>query len=266
MIITLKSQELREKQNQRTALILTLGITLGVLMAMYLIRISQTEYKPAFDYGQWVSYGIDQSGSGQQNIPIERIETIEEKNQETEEPQKNDPEAVLDEVETSPNTETRLKTKKEDKKEETQKQEKNKDTPKKIESDKAKENTEGQGDDKNKEGIKGKETGINKEGLYTGAGGSGGSSLSLAGWKWEKEPVVEDKSGVEGRIIFAISVDDEGNIFSIKLMPGTTVADQKIIQKYRDAVLIAYLIEDRQGNARPAGASNGTVTFVLKAR
>ena len=268
MAIALKSRELREKQRQRSAMLLTIFITFGILIGMYLIKISQTEYQPAFDYGQWVTYGIDDQGSGKNNIPIQSFETIEEQTPQKTETQVNEPDAVLEDVETSPASETRIKTKQEEeKKEEEQKDNNTKNTPPKTQSDPdpSKDKTTGQGDDKDKEGTKGKETGVNKEGLYDGPGGSGGSSLSLAGWKWESEPVVNDDSEVEGRIIFSISVDDQGYIISIRPLPGTTIADQKIIQKYRNAVMNAYLIEDRQGGSRPSGVSNGTVTFILKA-
>jgi len=267
MAIAVKSQELREKQRQRKALLITLFISFGLIIGMHLITISQVEYKPAFDYGQWVSYGFDEQGSGKQNIPIQSFETIEEQTPTTEESSVNEPDAVIEEVETSPASETRVKTKKEEKKkEEVKKEENTKNTPQKTESDASKEDTQGQGNDKDKKGVKGKETGINKEGLYSGAGGSGGSSLSLAGWKWEQEPVVKDDSGAEGRIIFSISVDDQGYIISIKPLPGTTIADQRVIQKYKQAVIDAYLVEDNQAGARPPGRSNGTVTFILKAR
>ncbi len=262
------SVQLKDKQRRRTAFILTLFISFALVAIMYLIKINFFfQYDQSFEYGMEVSYGEDEFGSGQETIPIQSITTRPE-TENNPEPSESQEEAI-EEVERTEASETRIP----EPKKETSEPEKQKNQPSTTDQrqvqneEENKEENTGQGDDQDRKGNKGKETGINEQGLYSGGGGSGGASLSLSGWRWEKEPVINDESNAEGRIIFAIKVDQDGYFISIvPLYPGTTVGDKRIVEKYRQAVLAAYLEPDTQGNVRPAAVSQGTVTFVLKAK
>lgn len=264
MGIAIRSHLIKERRRQRIALLIAVIISALILLGMYLIKIRFWEYQSAFEYGQEISFGTDAQGSGNQPVPLEDIINTEDKSsQDTpqEESIENEPD-----VETSPNSETRLPQKEEESKKPQEpnsqpKQDESK--PNKVQDDKGKDNNQGQGND-NKDGVKGKENGINKDGLYDGQGGRGGSSLSLSGWDWEEAPKVNDATGLEGRIMFAIIADEEGFVISAKEMKGTTVTDRNLIEKYRQAVLNTVLVP--KGGANPSGVSRGTVTFILTAK
>lgn len=267
MALTLKKQEIQDRRRQTLAMLITFLIGIGTILMLYLMKVNFFDYPPPnFEYGMQVSYGTDEVGSGDDAVPIEDFIN----NDNTENTQNQNQDRSTDNVETteeSPLSETRVNTKpnKTNTNNPKPNTQENQSPPKKVTTRTEQTNKDGQGDDKDKTGNKGKETGINQQGLYTGSGGSGGASLSLSGWKWEAEPKVEDNSNSEGIIIFDVSVDEEGYFTSVKpRYPGTTVTDKAIVEKYRRAVLQAYLIPD--GSSRTANISRGMVTYTLKSR
>ncbi len=267
MALTLKKQEIQDRRRQTLAMLITFLIGISTIALLYIMKVNFFDYPPPdFEYGMQVSYGTDDAGSGDDAVPIKDFIN----NDNTENTKNQTQDKSTDNVETieeSPLSETRVNTKPTNTTANNTKPttQENQSPPKKVTTRTEQTAKDGQGDDKDKTGNKGKETGINQQGLYTGAGGSGGSSLSLSGWKWEAEPKVEDNSNTEGTIIFDVLVDEEGYFVSVKpRYPGTTVADKGIVEKYRQAVLKAYLVPD--GSSRTASTSRGIVTYVLKSR
>lgn len=258
-----QTQKLREKQRQRTAGFLSLTLVLILLLTLYYIRIYFDTYQPVYEFGQETSFGEDEFGSGSQPVPIEEI-ISEAQNAADESPKL--AEEVLETFEPNDSRDTPLpEPNPEEKEEELEESPQSNQDPsdKKVQSPDAQANNEGQGDDPDKEGDKGKETGINQEGLYEGAGGSGGPSLNVSGWRWSQKPQVDDQSDVTGRIVFEVKVDEFGD-FQTVITKSTTIADPVIVNKYKDAVFKSILEPDESG--RPAPISQGTVTFVLKAK
>ena len=97
-----------------------------------------------------------------------------------------------------------------------------------------------------------------------GSGGSGGgASLDLAGWKWDKKPKVNDDNEDEnGKIIFEITIDDQGEIVVIKTIEKTV---SPIVEKlYRAEV--EKLSFTKSDNKMPANKSTGRITFIIRAR
>ncbi len=122
-----------------------------------------------------------------------------------------------------------------------------------------------EGNDPGTTGNKGKQGGdlssLNYEGT-PGNGGSGtGASLDLAGWVWEKKPVVDDQSNEEGKIVFQITVDEEGEIVGIRTLEKTV--SNKVERIYRSEVEKLTFLKKRGYNA-VAGTSTGTITFRIK--
>jgi len=123
------------------------------------------------------------------------------------------------------------------------------------------------GDKQGKVGDQGNPQGdLNAKALYTGGdgqGGSGGSSLDLAGWRWDKVPRVKDDNEDEnGRIVFQITIDSEGEIISIKTLEKTV--GPSVEKLYRDAV--EKLSFSKTDNKIPAATSTGKITFIINSK
>ena len=266
MAIALKTQKLRQQQRQRTAALLTILICGLTFALLYFVKIYFIDFPQNMDYGMEVTFGKDNKGSGSKSIPIESVSTTRQ--DQNDDPSKSEVENVenvkqseLSDVNVPSKKENNTKPNRERKKEQVD------NTKKQTKSTEGTNTNTGQGNDKNEEGMKGKENGINKEGLYEGNGGKGGTSLSMSGWKWETPPKIDVNFSGEGTIIFSIEVDDEGTFITVKpVYPGTTITDQNIIEKCRQAVLKAYLAPDLAVNATPAPRSKGIVTIVFKSK
>jgi protein TonB len=127
-----------------------------------------------------------------------------------------------------------------------------------------------QGDDKNKAGDKGSPEGsLDPNAQYTGKAGKGGPgsggggngfALNMAGWNWDVQP---DKPKLpdneNGRIVFEIEVDDEGQITKITTITRGLSPEAESICKQE--IQKRSLIRNAPG-AVPE-KSIGRITFVL---
>jgi hypothetical protein len=268
MTLTLKSDILKEKQRQRTALLLAVLLSSLLIIGLYFWRVYLGEMVTAIDYGMEVSFGTDAYGSDAKTIPIETIETIDKT---TTEETENQPEEDVDNIKTTDNSDVNVNTPKEKEKTTTPKKQNNpnptqiKKTPK-TDNQTGKPNNTGKGNDDNKTGDKGKTTGVDEKGLYQGTGGSGGVGLSVAGWRWVQDPTFEVKGNVVGKITFAVTISEDGEFIRIvPMMQLTTIADKKIINDVQSQVFEAQSLLVKDGsNALPM--SNGKITIILKVK
>ena len=121
-----------------------------------------------------------------------------------------------------------------------------------------------QGDKPGETGDQGNPDGkLDARALYGNPGGGGGAALDMAGWAWDNAPDPKDVSNESGKIVFRITIDDEGEILSI----------QTIEKSVPDALVKVYEAEVRKltfsktsANSRPAPTSTGHITFIIKAR
>jgi hypothetical protein len=124
------------------------------------------------------------------------------------------------------------------------------------------------GNDAKGVGDKGSPDGkINNSAIYKGPSGNGGTgagaSLNLAGWTWKSKPVVNDNSSETGRIVFQITIDDEGKIISIITKESTV--SPSVLDLYKRAV--ARLDFDTVSNSgNRAERSTGTIVFNIKSK
>ena len=100
-------------------------------------------------------------------------------------------------------------------------------------------------------------------GIYDGnpGKGKGGSSLDMAGWKWDSKPVVNDESAEEGKVRFQIKVDDEGNIISVTVLEKNI--SPALVKKYQKEV--ESLTFSKNGGSNGEGAT-GTITFLITSK
>lgn len=98
--------------------------------------------------------------------------------------------------------------------------------------------------------------------LYgTQGGGDGGPTLEISGWRWVSEPKVPDKSSENGRIVFEIKVDDNGDIIAVRTLEKTvSPAVEQIYRKEVEKLSFRPTLE----NSNPSPLSTGKITFIIR--
>lgn len=270
----------REKKNRIIAMFTSLGIHLAVLLAFLFMMAWRAPNPPFPEYGIELNFGLDNQGTGdiQPETPASADETAtdeplsEEPNTELREEQQEESKPVEEVVEQpvskeeSPvvvketKKETEVKPVKEDIKEE-KKEVKVAET--KPSDDKGNPKQANQGDDKNKVGDKGSEEGsLDAKALYGKQGGGGGGvGLDLAGWNWDEIPrpnIPNNESN--GKIIFEIKVDGNGEIISYRVLEKTlSIEAEKACKE-----AIEKLTFSKKSGAAVPDVSTGKITFVVR--
>jgi protein TonB len=105
---------------------------------------------------------------------------------------------------------------------------------------------------------------VDSRALYgKSGGGDGGPSLDLAGWRWDSQPNVNDNSKENGKIVFEITVDNNGDVIGVKMIEKTVSAT--VEQLYRREVE-KLTFSQINGNAIAAPISIGKITFIIKSK
>lgn len=279
-----------EKNKNLIALATSLGFHLTLLL-LFLFLVSWKAPNPPLSSlgGIELNFGLDDVGSGEiqptapvgNDSPIEEDANIQSPQQETNQPSIPDAEAEKLTSEADDHSVEVKEAKpikkdpppqKQDKEIETAKIENKVDSElsKPIESNSKKGATGNQGDDKGKVGDKGSPQGtLDAKALYgnpgsggqNGSGTGGGFALQMAGWTWDEQPKAPKLPDNEnGRVVFEIEVDEEGEITSIKTLERSLSPEAERICKQE--VLRRSLVKTSQG-ATPE-RSKGKVAFVLR--
>jgi outer membrane biosynthesis protein TonB len=120
------------------------------------------------------------------------------------------------------------------------------------------------GDRPGKVGDQGvKEGSLDAKGLYGKQGNGNGSNLDLAGWNWDSKPDKIDKFDEDGKIVFEIKVDDEGNLVNVRTIEKTV--SPKVVQFYQDQVE-KLTFSKTKDNGSPAPFSTGKITIIIRSR
>ncbi len=126
-----------------------------------------------------------------------------------------------------------------------------------VDSNSQGDNTAVTGDKGNTEGT------VDARALYGTPGGGGGASLDMAGWAWEEIPKPNDASNESGRIVFEITVDDNGEVIGIKTLErGVSAAVEAV---YKKEVAGLYFKRNPPNSPAPP-RSVGKITFIIKSR
>lgn len=283
------SQE--EKKNKRIAAITTVLINGLVLLLLLFVAAWKAPNPPLPEYGIELNFGMDTQGGGeiQPEEPVGTQETESQEEEAASTPEQNEtpaetvptPTEVVSKTE-SPVTVKETKetpkevvkeVKKEEKKTEPVKtEEKPKEEPKatykpKEDATSATDKTgkpTSQGDDAGKTGDKGDPKGsIDANALYgKQGGGDGGSSLDLAGWKWDAvpKPAIPDNA-LGGKIVFEIKVNEDGEITAIKVIENAVGPEAARICRAE----IEKLTFSKTGSNVPT-ESIGRITFVIRSK
>lgn len=97
-----------------------------------------------------------------------------------------------------------------------------------------------------------------KEGqAKTGVHGENGISLDLAGWVWQREPIVNDETDDTGMITLQLTIDKYGNIIDTQVI--RTTVGISTVKHFKNAVTKSKF--KPIGSGRFEGNTKGTVTF-----
>ncbi|NJN27604.1 MAG: hypothetical protein HC819_17330 [Cyclobacteriaceae bacterium] len=288
----------KEEKDKRIGWLVSVTIHAAIIALFFFILAWQAPDPPLPEYGIELNIGIEQDGSGQeQPLTTPSVPTVEERGEPekqieevreevVETPQEEQPveESVLNELPDSKQDESPVEAKPAEVKKPAPVQEKVAEKPKPVakpveekpkEAPKPKEKavdsnalypgSSSQGKSEKQAGDAGDPKGsVDSRALYgTSGGGSGGPSLDLAGWRWDREPVPNDNSKENGRIVFEIKVDDNGDVIAVRTLEKTV--SPTVEQIYRREVE-RLTFSPISGNTIPAPISTGKITFIIKSK
>lgn len=280
----------QERKNRAVGIWTSIGVHVVTLAILFFVVAWRAPDPPLPEYGIELNFGLDDQGSGdvqpEQEVGDLGETANTEKAQETEpqetetSPEKSDEAATEKAVEppvskaespvTVKETDKPAVTAKETVKPETTYQKK--ETATKPTSEAAattdaskKGDAASHGDDKNKTGDKGSEEGkVDAKALYgTPGGGGGGDGLnfSMSGWDWADKPEIPQlPDNADGRVVFEIECDENGDITGIKTLERTLSpkAEQLLKEMIRKNSLV------RTPGSKTAPSSKGIVAFTLR--
>lgn len=281
--------EQEEKDSNRKSAIITGSIQVLLVLLLYFLVAWREPFPPIPEYGIELSFGSPEQGRPSapveppvqeetppvDNEPAEdESEEIPENNEElsetedvnspdVQEPEENE-EAV--EEEAQPNIEN-SEEEPEEITEEVQAEEVEVEDPtpevvEPVQSDDIKPSPDqGQADSEGEEGDP--EAEIDERALYGNVTGEEGASLKLSGWIWDFEPTPYDDSQETGKIVYKITIDDEGYIIG-GAIPVTSTVSPSVEKYYRQAV--ERLTFSKTSTYKPAPTSTGTITFIIKSK
>jgi|GEM_PF-831185 len=120
-----------------------------------------------------------------------------------------------------------------------------------------------EGDDVGKTGDKGVEGGVEGANIYKGTpGGGDGGSIVLNGWDWDNLEKPKVPQNEQGRIVFEISVDENGELISRRKISGSVspAAEQACIASLEKITFT------RKPGAKVPPITKGTITYVIRAQ
>ncbi|MES2388631.1 MAG: hypothetical protein V4543_11575 [Bacteroidota bacterium] len=263
---------------------ISLLVHAGLLLLCWLFFKLTPPNPPLGDYGLAVNFGVDPAGFGDlqtmdpagENKDPSKAETSAEQQTELSnpEPQPLDPKA--DEMaNTVTGTEEAPAEVKPDAKP-TKVKEKPVENPTPTKAPAAKPsvkegNSNSSGGNNNNGDVKGAvgdmghpEGSLDEKNNYKGKPGSGGASLDLTGWKWVDKPDPKEDSDAEGRIVFEIKVDGDGEIMGVRMLESTV--KNPAVERLYKAEVEKLTFSKTKDNVTPADISTGKITFVIKNR
>ena len=270
----MESQEQKDKKNRRVGWLVSGSVQLLLLILFYFLIAWKAPFPPIPEYG--IELGFTSSAGSTQSAPnptvqepTEEDEVLDDNSSESqpeETPIENEQSdlktetAVVDESEAPLESEetTSSPTEETEKVEEVQ-------TENNVVADPIVDPVETQEETEVQEEVVEEPT-IDDRAIYgsqgTETGTAEGASLALAGWIWDFKPIPDDKSDETGKIVYKIVVDQEG--YLVKIEPVTSTLSPAVERKYREAV--QKLTFSKTSDYRPAALSEGTLTFIIKAR
>ncbi|MCB0495989.1 MAG: hypothetical protein KDC79_07620 [Cyclobacteriaceae bacterium] len=290
------SEAQKEKKNKQIGAIVSIGSHVAILLLFLFMVAWRAPDPPLPEYGIELNFGLDEAGSGdiqpepntnpaqtesqEEAQPDGKDEPVEE--EVTEQPKVvntpvEQPTPITTEQESPDVVEEKPEKKVEEpveKKEEEVKEEAPKLPPVLYPNNKtgsggkdgdAKEaQNANQGDKTGAVGDQGDKDGtVDSRALYGNAGGGGGTTLDMGGWKWNSEPIVDEKSNESGTIVLRVVIDGKGIVQSVTTEPGTTI-NPIVVNEYKEAVRKITFSPLSGTTVTPS--ATGTITFRVKSK
>ncbi len=283
-----------EQKNNRKSALITGGIQVIFLLLLYFLVAWKEPFPPIPEYGIELSFGLQESGRSStpaqppvqdtpepetpveqpvEEVPEEVIEAAEEsvetedvnspdqqevsEAEEVSQEQVDVPEPADEVVEEQPEAEDTPEPVEEEPIEDPKPEQPEVSLPEETEST----DDRGQADVEGQEGDP--EADIDERALYGNVTGQEGASLQLSGWIWDFEPTPYDDSQETGKIVYKITIDDEGYIIESPI-PIVSTVSPSVEKYYRQAV--ERLTFSKTSTYKTAPTSTGTITFVIKSK
>ena len=268
--------EQEEKKNQKIGMAVTLGLHALVLGLFFFMLAWREPDPPIPEYGIELNFGMDQTGSGDNPTPnpdpvVQEVESepVEEPAVEevvetlpTETIEESTPTDVVTQPEPSPDV---VKDVPETSPNEVEQVEEEITKPKVPEAQPYPgSSASNEGDDADEVGDKGKEEGTLDARAIYGAQGSGqGASLQMEGWNWDYIPRPDDPSSESGKIVFQVTIDDQGEVIGVRTLEKTvSPAVERLYQEAVERVTFSRTAD----NIRPAATSIGRISFIIRSK
>ena len=286
-------------KDKRTGWLVSLAIHAVIVILFFFILAWQAPDPPLPEYGIELNFGLEESGSGyqqplvdptpptieEQGEPEEQV--VEEQEQVVEEPSEPEPveETAVEELPDSQQEDSPVETKpaeeqapvdpveetvvEQEVKQIAEPEEKPVEQPKVeekvIDSKALYPGSASQGSKENAAGDAGDPKGtVDSRALYgKSGGGGGGPSLDLAGWRWDYVPKPNDNSNENGRVVFEIKVDDNGEVIGVRTIE--TTVSPGVVKIYREEVQ-RLTFSPLSSNTIPAAISTGKITFIIRSK
>lgn len=264
----------KEKKDRIVGATFSIALHSILLILFTILLASGGKESPEQEIGFELEVGNSFQASGQTTEEVEQIqeEVSQEEVVEEEIQEEQQVEAVEEEVstpiestvetETATEDEIRQQPVEEEVKEEVEKEAKEP-TPELNPNALYKKTDKGKGDDEKGDKDKGTEEGkLDDRALYGKQGGGSGPQLNLAGWMWDRPPRPQDTSNETGRIVFNITIDQNGDIISLTTKEKTVSSTVERI--YKEAVQNT-TFSPISNNAVPSRTS-GEITFIIRSK
>jgi periplasmic protein TonB len=269
------------QQDKRLGWLISLAVHAMVLLIFFLINAWKAPNPPHPEYGIELNIGLEQEGFGEEQ-PITPPVSPQEQDSE-EQPEETSVEQEQTEQEAAPAVEETIPDSKEidspveakpevkptpvEPKPKIEEKPKSAETKPKVEEKKVDTKAmypgaAGQGNKQEQTGDAGNPQGTPdaKALMGTPGGGGGGPTLEMSGWRWVSEPKVPDRSSENGRIVFEITIDDQGEIIMIKTIESGV--SPSVLQVYRSEVEKLLFKPSVEGSTPKP--TTGKITFIIR--
>ncbi len=119
------------------------------------------------------------------------------------------------------------------------------------------------GDDNGAVGDKGDPNGkVDAKSLYGKAGGGGGGSLNMPGWRYDIEPRKDPYSNETGLVKFSIKIDGDGNLTGVSVLESNV--SPQVVAWYKEQLQKTTF--SRTGSGATNSGASGVVVFRITSR
>jgi len=279
-----------EKKNNYRGVAISVSLHIIIILLFLWVTVWKEPYPPNPEIGIELNLGTSNTGSGNEPVASEEVMSEEEITTPVTEENSTDEEVVdasAEQMESEPTaTEERPAVSNEGLPIEEKKTEEKKSEPARQDTEKTKQVAEtakeekkpppktnpnalfpgknkSQGESSTKKGDQGVKDGkVDADALMGPQGGGGKIDFNMAGWAWRSPPRPNDKSDQNGKIVFEIRVNKDGEVMKVDLKE--TTVSQEVVRIYRNEVSKLSFYQTSQG--KTVNSYTGSITFIIESK